>query len=71
MKRNLKMKCSNCGHWNRVSVNKIFLEQPYPEPKVQVFVPMYRALEVTKCNKCRKVIVEPKELIRIIETGKG
>ena len=39
-----------CGHWNRVSVNKIFLEQPSPEPKVQVLVPMYEPLEVT--NAC-------------------
>lgn len=30
------MKCSSCGHWNRVPVNKIFLEQPTSEPKVKV-----------------------------------
>ena len=45
------MKCSNWGHWNRVPVNKIFLEQPSPEPKVQVLIPMYEPLEETKCEK--------------------
>jgi hypothetical protein len=33
-------KCSSCGHWNRVSVNKIFLEQTSPEPKVKVLIPI-------------------------------
>jgi len=32
---------------------------------IKVFIPMYEPLEVTKCEKCRKVIAEPKELIRI------
>jgi hypothetical protein len=59
------MKCSGCGHWNRVPVNKIFLEQTSPEPKVKVMIPMYEPLEVSKCKKCGKIIAEPKELIRI------
>ena len=59
------MKCSNCGHWNSVPVNKIFLEQPSPEPKVKVMIPMYEPLETSKCKKCGKIIAEPKELIRI------
>jgi len=59
------MKCPNCGYWNHVSVNKIFLEQPSPEPKVKAYIPMYKPLEVSKCEKCDKVIAEPKELIRI------
>jgi len=50
MKRNLRMKCSNCGHWNRVPVNKIFIEQNSIEPKVKVFIPMYKPLDVTKCK---------------------
>jgi len=65
MLRKLRMKCSSCGRWNRVPVNKIFIEQPSPEPKVKVFIPMYDPLEVTKCKKCGQVIAEPKELIRI------
>ena len=50
MIRRLRMKCSGCGHWNRVLVNKIFLEQSSPEPKVQVLIPMYEPLEVVKCK---------------------
>jgi len=67
MKRNLKMKCSNCGHWNRVPINKVFVEQPSPiDPnKVKVMIPMYLPLQVSKCKKCGKIIAERKELIRI------
>ena len=36
-------------------------EQNNPEPKVQVFIPMYKSLEVAKCKKCGKAIAEPKE----------
>jgi RNase P subunit RPR2 len=58
------MKCSHCGHWNRVPVNKLFIEQPNPiEPKVRVMIPMYEPLETSKCEKCGKVIAEPKELM--------
>jgi len=65
MTKILKMKCPDCGHWNRVPVDKIFVEQNSPEPKVRVIIPMYEPLEVVKCKKCGKVIAEPKELIRI------
>jgi len=58
MKTNLRMKCSSCGHWNGVSVNKLFLEQLSPEPKVKVMIPMYESLEVSKCEKCGKVLVK-------------
>ena len=57
------MKCSNCGHWNRIPVNKIFIEQPSSEPKVSVLIPMYEPLEVVKCKKCGKVIAEPKNYL--------
>jgi len=40
-------------------------EQPSPEPKVKVMIPMYEPLETSKCKKCGKIIAEPKELIRI------
>jgi hypothetical protein len=65
VKRTLRMKCPNCGHWNRIPVNKLFIEQPSPDPKVRVMVPMYEPFQVSKCEKCGKVIVEPKELVRI------
>ena len=67
MTRNLRMKCSSCGHWNRVPVNKIFVEQKSPEPKVKVLIPMYEPSEVAKCKKCGNIIAEPKELIRIVK----
>ncbi len=66
----LRMKCPNCGCWNRVPVNKIFIEQPSPEPKVKVLIPMYEPLEVVKCKKCGKVIAEPNELIKIKRVSK-
>jgi len=60
-------KCSSCGKWNRVSVNKIFIEPSNPiEPKVKVIIPMYEPLQISKCEKCGKVIAEPTELIRIV-----
>jgi len=65
MKRTLRMKCPSCGHWNSVPVNKIFLEQPSPEPKVRVMIPMYEPLEPSKCEECGKIIAQPEELIRI------
>jgi RNase P subunit RPR2 len=68
MKRTLRMKCPSCGHWNRVPVNKIFVEQPSPDPKVKIMIPMYEPLKVSECKKCRKVIAEPKELIRILKS---
>ena len=61
----IRMKCKACGHWNRVPVNKIFVEQTSPEPKVKVLIPMYEPLETVKCKKCGEIIVEPKELIGI------
>jgi phage FluMu protein Com len=65
MRTRLRMKCPACGHWNRVPVNKVFIEQPSPEPKVRVMIPMYEPLEIVRCKKCGKLIAEPKELIRI------
>jgi len=66
MQRKLRMKYSGRGHWNRVAVYKVFLEQPNPiEPKVSVMIPMYQPLQISKCEKCGKIIAEPKELIKI------
>jgi hypothetical protein len=46
----------------------IFVEQPSPEPKVKILIPMYEPLQVSKCKKYGKIMAEPKELIRIIQT---
>ncbi|MCW4025402.1 MAG: hypothetical protein NWF01_10280 [Candidatus Bathyarchaeota archaeon] len=62
------MKCPKCGEWNHIEVNKLFVEQKTSEPKVHVFIPMYEALKVETCQKCKVVIAEPKELIKIIHS---
>ena len=64
MKRNLRMKCSSCGYWNGVPVNRIFIEQNTSEPKIKVYIPVYEPLETVKCQKCGETIAEPRELIR-------
>ena len=59
MERRLGMKCSGCGHWNRVPVNKAFFEPDnQPEPKVKVMIPMYQPLQIMKCEKCGRTIAE-------------
>lgn len=65
MKTKLRMKCPKCGYWNRIEVNKLFIEQPSSEPKAKVLIPMYEPLKVERCKKCQIIIAEPKELIRI------
>jgi RNase P subunit RPR2 len=61
------MKCKACGYWNRIDVNKLFIEQSSSEPKVKVLIPMYEPLKTEACKKCKTVIAEPKELIRIVQ----
>lgn len=58
--------CSNHGHWNKIPVNKIFIEQPSSESKVKVLSPTYEPLEVVKCEKCGEIVAEPKEVIHYI-----
>ncbi len=71
MKTKLRMKCKSCGHWNRIEVEKVLFEPDSPEPKVNVFMPMYLPLKVETCKKCKSVIAEPKELIRIVRRQKN
>jgi len=44
MKRFLRMKCKTCGYWNRIEVNKLFVEQETSEPEVKAIIPMYKPL---------------------------
>jgi hypothetical protein len=67
MKSKLRIKCKACGHWNRIEVNKLFIEQEISEPKVKAIIPYYEPLKVEICKKCKSVIAEPKELIRIVK----
>ena len=67
LKTKLRMKCKNCGNWNRIEVEKVFFNPDSPEPKVQVFLPAYLPLKTEKCSECDEVIAEEKELIRIVK----
>jgi len=68
LRRFLRMKCKACGFWNRIEVDKIFIEQPSPEPKVMALIPMYEPLKTETCKKSKSVIAEPKELTRVTKT---
>jgi phage FluMu protein Com len=68
VRTNLRLKCPSCHHWNRVQVDKIFVEKSTSEPKVKAYIPFYKPLEFARCEKCGKVIAEPQELIRIDKT---
>ena len=67
MKTSLRMKCPHCGSWNKIQVNKIFLDQETSEPKVKAFIPMYPPLREETCKKCGSLIAEPREFIRILK----
>ena len=65
MKWFLRLKCKSCGHWNRIEVNKVFIEQPYPkkEPRVKALIPMYEPLKrLKRVRNAEKLIAQPKEL---------
>ena len=66
MKTKHRMKCSNCGHWNRFEAEKVMFSPDSPEPKAQIFIPSYLPLREEKCSKCGLVIAEEKTLIRIV-----
>ena len=52
---------------SEVEKNKLYVEQPTSEPKVKAFISAYEPLRIENCEKCGKVIAEPKELIRIVK----
>ena len=57
----LKMKCSECGRWNSVPVNKVLVEQPTSEPKVKAYIAMYEPLQIVKregCAECMRLQVQ-------------
>lgn len=68
MKTKLRIKCRQCDHWNRIEVEKVFVEQATSE--VKAFIPMYLTLKTEKCFMCNHVIAEEKELIRIFHDVK-
>lgn len=70
METNLRVKCQKCGHWNKMQVEKVFLEQPTSEEKVRAYIPMYQPLKVARCKNCGNIIGEPTVLIRILRKAK-
>jgi hypothetical protein len=68
LKAHLRIRCKNYSHWNRIEVKKVFLNPDSSEPKVKVFLPSYLPLKSEPCSKCKNVIAEPKELIRIVKS---
>lgn len=67
MKTRLRMRCKACGYWNRFEVEKVLFNPDSPERKVQMFLPPYLLLKTEHCQKCKNIIAEPKELIRIVK----
>jgi hypothetical protein len=55
MKTRLRMKCKSCGYWNRIEVNKPFIEQETSEPRVKAIIPSYEPLKTETCKKCGKL----------------
>jgi RNase P subunit RPR2 len=51
-----------------IPLNKILIEIS-PEFKVEVLISMYEPLKTETCKKCKNVIAQPKELIRIRKEG--
>ena len=48
-------------------MNKLLIEQETSEHGIKAFIPMYEVLKVETCKKCKNIIAQPKELIRIVE----
>ncbi len=63
MKAKLKVKCRNCGNWNTIEVEKIFLNSGISDSKLKVFLPVYQPLKTEQCSKCSQIIAKEKEII--------
>jgi hypothetical protein len=68
MKTKLRIKCKACGYWNRIEVNKQFIEQETSESKVKAIIPYCEPLKTETCKKCGKLIAQPNEFIKIVMT---
>ena len=61
----LKIQCPKCKTWNRILLNKVFLEPKGHEHKVKAFISMCQPIRKTKCSKCQTILGKPDELFRI------
>lgn len=66
MKVALRMKCPSCKHWNRIIVEKVFVNPNSSASKVNIFLPAYSPFKEEICSKCGEIIAREKELIRIV-----
>jgi hypothetical protein len=69
VKATIRIKCS-CGKWNNIHTQKVMVHLDNDKPKMDVFVPAFLPLEIQVCAKCKCVIAEPKELIKITKDSK-
>lgn len=60
----LEIKC-DCGQWNLIPSEKLFLERRVH--KVTIFIPAYRATGLVKCGSCGKIVAKAGELFRAHE----
>ena len=63
VKAKLRIKCRNCGSWNKIEVEKIFVNSGNSESKLKIFLPAYLPLNSEKCYKCNRVIAEKNRII--------
>ncbi|MCW4054090.1 MAG: hypothetical protein NWE84_04110 [Candidatus Bathyarchaeota archaeon] len=63
MKAKLGIKCRNCGNWNAIEVEKIFLNSGTSDSKLKIFLPAYLPQKTEECSKCKQVIAEKKGII--------
>ena len=63
MKAKLRIKCKNCGNWNTIEVEKIFLNSGTSDSKVTVFLPAFLPLKTETCSKCNQVIAKETVII--------
>ena len=63
MKAKLRIKCNNCGNWNTIEVEKIFLNSGTSDSKLTVFLHAFLPLKTEKCSKCNQVIANEKAII--------
>lgn len=67
-KETLEIKCE-CGQWNPVPMHKFFLK--HRVPKISILIPVYKATELVRCQKCGKIIAQAGESFRPRTTKQG
>jgi phage FluMu protein Com len=63
VKAKLRIRCRNCGSWNTIEVEKIFLNSSTSDSKLKIFLPAYLPLKAENCSKCNQLIAEREKII--------